>query len=487
MRDWPYRPDPATLFSAIADLPWSVLLDSGPDAGANIDANIKANIETDSGPGSEPGSNTRYHILSAEPACTLVSTLVSTGHSKPGAANAGSLTTTISDQQGQRQSRQAPLELLQQALEQHCPPPTSAPDTLPFSGGALGWFGYELGAAMEGIAPRPSEPSEMPAMAVGIYLWALVFDHQQQRAWLVGQPPAATLQRLQQPRHTRPATFQRRSTLHSELDPHSYASAFQRIQHYLRDGDCYQVNLTRRLTAQVSGRPWPAYLALRQHSPAPYGAYLSTPFGQVLCNSPEQFVQLQNGHATTRPIKGTRPRHSDPEQDRQLAEQLQHSAKDRAENVMIVDLLRNDLGRVCQPGSVRVEQLWELHSYATVHHLVSTISGQLAAGNTAVDLLRATFPGGSITGAPKHRAMQIIRELEPVPRGIYCGSIGYLDWHGNMDSNIAIRTLIHQQVPGGAQVQFHAGGGIVTDSVMEEEYQETLDKAAAMLWLLGKN
>lgn len=461
MRDWPYRPDPATLFSAIADQPWSVLLDSGPQA--------------------DPNGNARYHILSARPVCTLIS--------RHAQAGSDQLTTTISDASGQRDSEQPPLQLLQQALYRHHPAtPQSNADALPFSGGALGWFGYELGAAMQDIAPRtailtrqPPGLSELPVMAIGIYTWALLFDHQQRRGWLVGEVPASLLQRLQKAPDTPPARFQLRSQLHSELDRDRYAAAFARIQGYLCDGDCYQVNLTRRFSASVSGAPWPAYLALRQHSPAPYGAYLSTPFGQVLCNSPEQFLEVDHGRVNTHPIKGTRPRHPYPQRDQQLAEALRHSAKDRAENVMIVDLLRNDLGRVCQPGSIKVEQLWRLHSYATVHHLVSTISGQLVDGNSAIDLLRAAFPGGSITGAPKHRAMQIIRELEPVPRGLYCGSIGYLDWHGRMDSNIAIRTLVHQQ----GQVQFHAGGGIVIDSVMQDEYQETLDKAAAMLWLLG--
>ena len=471
MRHWPYRPDPATLFSAIADLPWSVLLDSGPVP--------------------DPPNHARYHLLSALPTCTLVSHRTRHGN--------GALTTTRSDANGQQHSDQPPLQLLQHALRQQRPAlPHPNADALPFTGGALGWFSYELGAAMAGMPAHSQPPSgqtpglsalpetpQMPAMAIGIYTWALLFDHQQQRGWLIGQPPATVFQRLQQPPATQPATFQLQGKLRSELDPARYAHAFERIQRYLRDGDCYQVNLTRRIRAAVSGDPWRAYLALRQHSPAPYGAYLSTPFGQVLCNSPEQFIQLRDGRASTRPIKGTRPRHPDPVQDHQLAEALSNSAKDRAENVMIVDLLRNDLGRVCRPGSVRVEQLWQLRSYATVHHLVSTVSGQLNEGNGALDLLRATFPGGSITGAPKHRAMQIIRELEPVPRGLYCGSIGYLDWRGRMDSNIAIRTLIHQRVQGRGQVQFHAGGGIVTDSVLEDEYQETLDKAAAMLWLLG--
>jgi para-aminobenzoate synthetase component 1 len=231
---------------------------------------------------------------------------------------------------------------------------------------------------------------------------------------------------------------------------------------------------------RARGEPWLAYRTLRRINAAPFSAYLSTPYGQILSASPEQFLKLSAGSVETRPIKGTRPRSSDPAQDRAAAAALQMSVKDRAENLMIVDLLRNDLGKTCAPGSVKVPKLFALESFATVHHLVSTVTGRLAAGYDALDLLRGCFPGGSITGAPKLRAMEIIEELEPHRRGVYCGAIGYLGFDGGMNTNIAIRTAVHSE----GTMRFWAGGGIVADSVMEAEYQESFDKAAAMLKLV---
>jgi len=259
-----------------------------------------------------------------------------------------------------------------------------------------------------------------------------------------------------------------------------YGRTFARVKSYLLEGDCYQVNLAQCFSAPVSGDPFAGYQALRWLNPAPFSAYLKTPFARILSSSPERFLAVREGRVETRPIKGTRPRGRTPEADAALQQELAESAKDRAENLMIVDLLRNDLGRVCTPGSVQVPELFAVESYATVHHLVSTVTGRLAPGRDAASLLRACFPGGSITGAPKIRAMEIIEELEPRRRGVYSGAIGYLGFDGAMDTNIAIRTLIH----GANQIRFWAGGGIVHDSRVEEEYRETLDKAAALLWLL---
>ncbi|MGQ0522272.1 MAG: aminodeoxychorismate synthase component I, partial [Betaproteobacteria bacterium] len=255
------------------------------------------------------------------------------------------------------------------------------------------------------------------------------------------------------------------------------------IHEYIRNGDCYQVNLAQRFSAEAAGVPWLAYQALRILNPAPYSAYLDTPYVQVLCASPERFLKVEDGRVETRPIKGTRPRAGHPRLDAELIEALRRSDKDRAENVMIVDLLRNDLSKNCAAGSVRVPRLFEVESFATVHHLVSTVTGELAPGRDALDLLRGCFPGGSITGAPKLRAMQIIEELEPNRRGVYCGAIGYIGFDGNMDLNIAIRTLIFSR----GVIRFYAGGGIVADSREEAEYQETFDKAAAMLRLLQQS
>jgi para-aminobenzoate synthetase component I len=248
----------------------------------------------------------------------------------------------------------------------------------------------------------------------------------------------------------------------------------------LRAGDCYQINLAQRFSAAAAGDSLSAYLMLRSLSPAPYSAFLNLPQGQILCASPERFLRVQNGHVETRPIKGTRPRSSDILQDCKLIEELRSHPKDRAENLMIVDLLRNDLGKSCEPGSVRVPKLFEVESFANVHHLVSTVEGKLAKGRDALHVLRDCFPGGSVTGAPKLRAMQIIGQLEPSRRGIYCGAIGYAGFDGNMDSNIVIRTLVYAD----NEICCWAGGGIVADSEVAAEYQETLDKASAMLQLL---
>jgi len=271
-----------------------------------------------------------------------------------------------------------------------------------------------------------------------------------------------------------------RGAITSNFTSDSYAAAFALVQGYLQAGDCYQVNLAQRFRADAAGDAFGAYLNLRKLSPAPYAAFLNLPQLQILCASPECFVSVQNGKVKTKPIKGTRPRSSDDRQDRLLAEELRNHTKDRAENLMIVDLLRNDLGKSCVPGSVRVPELFKVESFANVHHLVSTVEGRLAAGRDALDVLRDCFPGGSVTGAPKLRAMQIIDQLEPDRRGIYCGAIGYVGFDGNMDSNIAIRTLVYDK----SEVCCWAGGGIVADSNLAEEHQETLHKASAMLKLL---
>ncbi len=276
------------------------------------------------------------------------------------------------------------------------------------------------------------------------------------------------------------AQFRITAPLASNLPRDAYAAAFRRVHDYIRAGDCYQVNLAQCFAAPAAGDPWLAYQALRIINPAPYSAFLNTPHGTVMSASPERFLKLERGHVESKPIKGTRPRAGHPRLDADLAEALRASEKDRAENVMIVDLLRNDLSKNCELGSVRVPKLFEIESFATVHHLVSTVAGRLRQGRDALDLLRGCFPGGSITGAPKLRAMQIIEELEPCRRGVYCGAIGYIGCDGNMDLNIAIRTLVYS----GGAIRFWAGGGIVADSRLEDEYQETFDKAAAMLRLL---
>ena len=266
--------------------------------------------------------------------------------------------------------------------------------------------------------------------------------------------------------------------LRSSFTHEGYLHAVNRVREYILAGDIFQTNLSQRFEAPLEELPWDLYRRLRSQNAAPFAAYLDFPEALILSASPERFLRVTpDRHVETRPIKGTRPRGVGPEHDAALGQALTESAKDRSENLMIVDLIRNDLSRVCSPGTVRVQELFALEHFATVHHLVSTVVGQLRAGTDALDLLRAAFPGGSITGAPKLRAMEIIAELEPSARGVYCGAIGYLGLSGALDTSIPIRTAVVRD----GRVYLSAGGGIVADSDAEQEYRETLDKARGMI------
>ncbi len=366
--------------------------------------------------------------------------------------------------------------------------PDEAAD-LPFQGGAIVLLGYEYGRRQHGL--NADHSSVLPAALAGIYSWAVVSDHQRQTTTLVVHPqtPPALHDELRR-RLLGPTTasndeaqaFALTSKWQDDFPEPMYAAAFNRLQDYIHAGDCYQVNLARRLHASYQGDPFAAYLRLREIAAAPYSAYFEYRDERdqprsVLCLSPERFIAAAGNQLMTQPIKGTAPRATDSAQDRELAERLQRSEKNRAENLMIVDLLRNDLGRCCKPGSIHVDQLFELQSFATVHHLVSTIRGELRDDMDALDALQKSFPGGSITGAPKLRAMQIIDELEPHARSIFCGSIGYIDISGRMDTNIAIRTLLATQ----HDLYAWAGGGIVADSNCTEELEETQHKIASLL------
>jgi para-aminobenzoate synthetase component 1 len=442
----PYRDDGADLFGAIAEQPWAVFLDSGR-------------------PGTSGG---RWDILAARPYATL--TTVGT-------------VTHIETEAGARTSTDDPLALLRELLGAPV-----APGPLPFMGGAVGCFAYDLARTLGDLAPAGKAADGTPAMAVGLYDWAVVVDRVAGEAWLATRDRSPATRRdwpelvalFSDPAPARAPAWTAQAAPVSDLAWPDYRAAFVRAQRYIDAGDCYQVNLTQRYAARVGGSRWGLYRALREANPAPFGAYLNLPGMQVLSSSPERFIELRGDRVATRPIKGTRPRGHDPASDLRLADELAASAKDRAETLMIVDLLRNDLGKVCVTGSVEVPGLFEVESFANVHHLVSTVTGRLAPGRDGIDLLRATFPGGSITGAPKRRAMAIIDELEPHRRGVYCGAIGYLGFDGAMDTSIAIRTLVSR----GDEVSFGVGGGIVADSVAEAEYQECLDKAAPLLRLL---
>ncbi|HYC36557.1 MAG TPA: aminodeoxychorismate synthase component I [Usitatibacter sp.] len=356
-------------------------------------------------------------------------------------------------------------------------------DGWPVAGAAIGYFGYEAGRVAAMLAPaKAGTTAFMPEVAVGLYPWTLVVDHAQCRAALTSlesfpeQEALALRARLLEAasRPLRPFTVA--GPIASALDREAYLPRARRVLDYIEAGDCYQANLTREFRAPYAGDPWTFYSYLHDTNPAPMGAYLEYPFGAVLSSSPERFLVVDEREVVTRPIKGTRRRRADPAEDAAAAAQLAASAKDRAENVMIVDLLRNDLGKVCETGSVTVRGLCELESFATVHHLVSTIVGGLREGLDALDALQACFPGGSITGAPKRRAMEIIDELEPHRREVYCGAIGYVAPGGRMDMNIPIRTTICAR----GELRFYAGGGIVADSTPEDEFDETEAKVAAI-------
>ena len=331
----------------------------------------------------------------------------------------------------------------------------------------------------------------MPQMKIGIYDWAVVVDHREKMACLVSHgfqqsthdSWAALCAFFDGPPMQCATQFKLTTPITSNMNFSQYTQAFNMIKHYITEGDCYQVNLAQRFSAGAAGDSWVAYSKLREISPAPFMAYMNFGYSQVLSGSPERFLQVVGNHVETRPIKGTRPRSDDAEQDRQYAADLQVSIKDKAENLMIVDLLRNDISKNCETGSVKADKLFQLQSFANVHHLVSIVTGTLQVGKTAIDLLRGCFPGGSITGAPKLRAMQIIEELEPHRRGVYCGAIGYIGFDGNMDTNIAIRTAAYAANEDNktGEISFYAGGGIVADSTLEKEYDETLDKASSML------
>lgn len=442
----PYCDDSAKHFSALHQLPWAIFLDSCQ-------------------PWSQQG---RFDLIAAEPYATLLT------YGEQTTICCGDEVTCSTDD---------PFYLLQQQLGL----PTENSSGLPFCGGAMGYFSYDLARRLEKLPIETEDNDQLPQMAMGLYDWVLLVDHQLQRSWLVGQGrSSATLEgwELLIDRFSHPPVESDSSQFKTEGKPRSnmsraaYKERFEAIQRYIHEGDCYQVNFSQRFELPVSGDPWQAYLRLRQINPAPFSAYLNLPDHQILSLSPERFIQLNQGAVESKPIKGTAPRGENLEQDQHYAEQLKLSSKDRAENLMIVDLLRNDISKSCQ--NVKVPHLFEIESFASVHHLVSTVTGELMTDKRSTDLLRGSFPGGSITGAPKLRAMEIIEELEPDRRGIYCGSIGYLGFDGSMDSNIAIRTLLHKD----GKLSFSAGGGIVADSDAEAEYAETFQKVAVILQML---
>ena len=381
---------------------------------------------------------------------------------------------------------------------------------VPFTGGAVGWWGYDFGRRLERWPSIAADDLGLPDFELGLYDIVGAFDHRSRQAWLFssGLPHDGprrlehALERMNEfefwlsdrpriePLAPRPDV---EAVADSTFTREAYLAAVRRVQDHIARGDIYQANLSQRWTlplagprgvlqhapldtAQLMRAALALHAALDERSPAPFAAFLGGPDHAIVSSSPERFLELRADRVETRPIKGTRPRGQDAVSDARLRAELESSEKDRAENVMIVDVLRNDLGRVCETGSVNAVRMCELEAFAQVFHLTSTVEGRLRQGADAFDLLRACFPGGSITGAPKLRAIEIIESIEPVRRHVYTGSIGYVDWSGDADWNIAIRTALLTPTA----VHFSAGGGVTADSDPAAEYDETLHKAAGL-------
>lgn len=436
----PYITDTSALFSKIAHKPWSVFLDSCHHAYS---------------------SKSRFDIIATDPTITL---------------KTQNGITTVTSKQGITTTKDIPFDLIKKYLAT-TKIPTSIPE-LPFIGGAIGYWSYDLARTLEKIPNIASDDCQLPEMAIGIYDSVVVVDHQKKQSFFISTDPDQTYEKLFNNTIDDLLPFKLRGTFQSNMSRDYYASAFQKIKDHIYAGDCYQVNLAQRFSALFSGSTWDAYCKLREKNPAPYASYMNFPFTSIMSLSPERFLSYIDQQVQTHPIKGTRPRFpNDKELDKKMQQELLASAKDRAENLMIVDLMRNDLGKTCAYGSIKVPKLFSLETFANVHHLVSTITGKLASNKTSIDLLKTCFPGGSITGAPKIRVMEIIEALEPHRRAIYCGSLGYISKHGTMDTNIAIRTLYTHN----NKIYCASGGGIVADSEAESEYQETLNKIRVML------
>jgi para-aminobenzoate synthetase component 1 len=423
----------------------------------------------------------RYSFIAADPIHRI--TAAGDGTEIDGAAFAGS-----------------PFDALDHVLKRY--PLAERPDLPPFQTGLAGFFGYGLRHHVEAVPSHGRHDHGFPDLVVGYYDLVIAIDHQTRRAFVIasGAPElddGLRRRRAQARTDWALARLGRRAAVPRfswSIDPapdlaaEEFRRMVRRTVEYIEAGDIYQANITQRFQAALpagfeSGGPGrlALYDALRRRNPATFAAFVDLGGRAILSSSPERFLKVAGGRIETRPIKGTRPRGANPVEDAALARQLLASEKDRAENLMIVDLLRNDLGRVAKLGSVKVPVLFGLESYATVHHLVSVVTAELDQGRNAIDLLRAAFPGGSVTGAPKIRAMEIIAELEPTARGPYCGTVGYLAATGAMDTNIAIRTILID----GDRISFQVGGGIVADSDPAAEYQETLDKARALLETLA--
>lgn len=439
----PYVSDSSIYFEAIANDPWSCYLDSG------IQDDLDENISDKS----------RYDIIVSHPFIKII---------------ADESTVSIEENNLKKITKENPFNVLEGILANFNIQKTS----LPFTGGALGYFSYELS---QSSIKNNKDHVGMPLMMIGIYDWALIVDHQEKTACIAShlinkdtKDYLTTLTKKLKSVKPDNQLFKINSNIKSLLNFEAYDLMVNKILSFIKEGDVYQINISNKYIVSCEGNSWIGYKKLREINRAPFMAYFHFDDFDILCGSPERFIQSHSKRVETRPIKGTEPRDINPIKDKENAEKLLASEKDRAENLMIVDLLRNDLSKNCIPGSVNVKALCELKSYSNVHHLESIIEGVLKPHSTLTKLLKDCFPGGSITGTPKKRSMEIISDLEPHRRDIYCGSIGYIGFNHNMDTNIAIRTLVRKD----NNIHFYSGGGIVAQSNSKNEFDEISFKAS---------
>jgi len=444
--------DPIEAFLAVKHIPYSLLLDSADPKHAA----------------------SRYSYVMCMPVETIK-------------AKNGTITVTNWDQRLNLTGD--PLDIVQERLSSWISDTQGLNGLPPFQGGAAGLFGYDLARSLEKMPENEHDKSAVPDLAVGIYDQVLAYDNLRKRSYIfthANNEEEATkkhdyfikliTQEIEAPKYekqTPPLNWS------SNFDEQSYCKAVQKTIDYIYAGDIFQANISQSFTAprpKETFDPFIHYRHMREVNPSPFACYMNLGDIKISSASPERFITIKDDIIETCPIKGTRPRSDNIVEDKNNKKELQTSEKERAENTMIVDLLRNDLSKICTPDSVEVTKLCELESFTNVHHLVSTVRAKLAKNKEPIDVLRACFPGGSITGAPKIRAMEIIDELEDVDRGAYCGSIGFIGFNGAMDTNILIRTLMYDE----NTITLQAGGGIVADSDPETEYQETLDKASAI-------
>jgi para-aminobenzoate synthetase component I len=454
-------PDAAWCFEAFAPRPCSFWLDSGMD----------------------PQKLWRYSFIGSDPFLVMKS-------------RGDEIILLLEGNEEKRRGN--PFDILGELLAEY--PLERVQSPVPFTGGVVGYLSYDLGRFIEKLPATAADDLDLPECYLGFYDAVVAYDHLENRTFLIStgfpEQEASKRQRRAETRlnelknmvlfapplpEIKETSSNKSPVLKANFSHEDYLEAVATAREYICAGDIFQVNLSQRLEADLNTTPYELYRRLRKINPAPFANYFNFDGVSIVGASPERFLKVRDGWVETRPIKGTKPRGKTPTEDKALAESLLQSVKDRAENIMIVDLERNDIGRVCRYGTVKVTELAILETYPTVFHLTSTVVGQMREGKNLVDLLKATFPGGSITGAPKVRAMEIIEELEPTRRSVYTGSLGYLGFNGDMDLNIVIRTIIIKD----GKAYFQVGGAIVYDSGPEAEYIETLDKGRALIQALN--